>query len=338
MCPSDQACINKQCKDPCAIGGQCGSCSECSVVNHGVQCSCPDNFNGDPFKGCVIAPQRCNSYCKCDESGVFCAEDCKTTSDCACGQICNRGKCRSKCNPGNCPAGQLCKNGACVAGCRTNADCSNDRSCINGQCLDPCKRDKPCGENAICQVADHRALCLCKDGFQGEPTKKCTKFECQTNEDCTEENKCVEGFCRNPCFEPGACGINAQCRVVGRRAQCSCTPNFVGNPEVECRQFVPGICLENPCGDNADCKEQPDRINGFECMCKQGCVGDPRKGCICSMGSGNACNLTSCGVNAKCRVNYQDIPECYCPEQYPYGKPYEICKLFNFQYKNNFFF
>lgn len=61
-------------------------------------------------------------------------------------------------------------------------------------------------------------------------------------------------------------------------------------------------------------------------MCRQGCVGDPRKGCICSSNIGNACNLTSCGINAGCRVNYQDVPECYCPEDFPHGKPYEICK------------
>lgn len=305
------------------MSGQCGACAECSVINHGVQCSCPANFLGNGLTGCSIPPTHCNSYCKCDEAGVFCAESCKKTSDCPCGQICNRGKCRTKCNPGTCPPGQLCKNGACLAGCRTNADCNNDQSCINGQCLDPCKRDNTCGENAICRTVDHRVLCLCPDGFQGEPTKKCTRFECQSNEDCNNDKKCVEGFCKNPCLEPGVCGINAQCKVINRQPQCTCPPNFIGNPEVECKTHVPGICLQNPCGENAICKEL---VGGYECQCHDGCVGDPKKGCVCDGKQVNICHSQSCGTNALCRVLNHVEPECYCPPEYPAGDPYIQCK------------
>lgn len=344
VCSSNQACINKHCtgkfiafkassipvtkfyiiSDPCSVLGQCGACSECSVVNHGVQCSCPGGFLGNPLTGCSLPPKRCNSYCKCDESGVFCAEACTIDTQCTCGQTCSAGKCRTKCNPGACPSGQLCQDGACIAGCRANLDCDSERSCINGQCLDPCARkDNTCGENALCKVSDHRVLCLCPDGYQGEPTQKCTTFECQRNEDCDNDKRCTDGSCKNPCLEGGACGINSQCRVVNRRSQCSCPPGHFGNPDVECNVQTPGTCLKNPCGENARCRELP---GGYECSCAPGCIGDPRKGCVCDGQQVNICHNQPCGINALCRVRNHDEPECYCPSEYPSGDPYTECE------------
>jgi hypothetical protein len=323
-CASEKACINNKCSDPCEILGQCGACSQCEVVNHGVQCKCPSGLNGNPLSGCSAPVQRCNSYCTCDESGVFCAEKCSADKDCLCGQTCHKGKCREKCNPGSCPPGQLCQNNACMAGCRSNSDCTNDRSCINNQCLDPCLAGKACGKDAQCTVSDHRALCLCPDGFQGEPTEKCVRYECQTNDDCEHNKKCLEGSCRNPCTEPGSCGINAQCRVVNRQAQCSCPPGYFGNARQECQPLAPGICKTNPCGENAVCKEVPA---GYECMCAENCVGDPKKGCLCRENIVNSCEGQSCGENALCRTINNDQPECYCPHNYPIGDPYVQCKF-----------
>lgn len=325
VCPSDEACINNQCTNPCTTTGQCGTCAECSVVNHGVQCSCPAGFLGNALTACTLPLQRCNSYCQCDEAGVFCAETCNANNECSCGQICSRGKCRTKCNPGACPAGQLCQNGACIAGCRSNLDCSSDRSCINGQCLDPCLRDNACGKNALCKVSEHRTICLCPDGFQGEPVKGCSAYECQTNDDCEYDKQCDHGSCKNPCLQSGACGINAQCRVVNRHAQCSCPPGHYGNPAIECSPQIVGACARNPCGENARCREVND---GFECSCAPGCVGDPRSGCICGGQQVNLCADQSCGQNAACRVLNHNEPECYCPPEFPNGDPYIECKFY----------
>lgn len=334
VCSTNEACINKVCTNPCSVSGQCGNCADCSVVNHGIQCSCTAGYLGNPFVACTKPQERCNSYCHCDEYGVFCAEKCNSEADCSCGQTCNTGKCRAKCNPGSCPPGQLCKKGACMAGCRTNSDCSSDRSCINGQCLDPCARDGACGESAVCKIADHRVLCLCPDGFQGDPNKKCTKFECQTNDDCDIQKKCDNGKCRNPCLTSGTCGINAQCRVVQRQSQCSCPPGFNGNPQVECIQHITPTCTRNTCGINAVCREV---TGGTECVCAHNCVGDPQKGCICPDEHGSPCKDISCGRNADCRVINDVEAECFCPSHYPNGDPYFECKFLNFHRKIGIF-
>lgn len=326
VCPADQACINNKCKDPCSIAGQCGACAECSVSNHAVQCSCPAGFLYNDAQGCSQPLQHCNSYCQCDELGVFCAQTCSGDKDCACGQTCSAGKCRAKCNPGACPAGQLCQRGACIAGCRTHHDCPSERSCLNGQCLDPCLKDGACGKNALCKVSEHNAICLCPDGFQGDAKVACEQYECATDIDCEYNKFCDHGQCKNPCLQSDACGLNAQCRVVNRKAQCSCPPGHYGNANVECQpQPADGGCARNPCGANARCRDVSG--GGFECSCAPGCVGDPRTGCICGEDRVNVCANQPCGRNAACRVLNHDEPECYCPPEFPNGDPYTECKL-----------
>lgn len=325
-CRSTESCISGQCVNPCGVSGQCGQCAECSVINHGVQCSCPSGYLGNPLQSCKQPLQRCNSLCQCDESGVFCAQTCNIDTDCACAEICALGKCRSRCNPGTCPAGQLCQDGACVSGCRNNLDCSSDKSCINGQCLDPCSQKTACGTSALCKVSEHRVLCLCPDGYQGEPTQDCSPYECTKDNDCELDKRCDGGSCRNPCLQDGACGINAQCRVSNRQAQCSCPPGYNGNPLVDC---VPetigtvGACNNNPCGANTRCRNVQ---GGFECSCSPGCVGDPRNGCVCGDNRVNICAGQPCGRNAACRVINHNEPECYCPPENPHGDPYTECK------------
>lgn len=331
-CPTNQACLNKKCSDPCTKLGQCGACAECSVINHGVQCSCPNGYLGNPLTSCAAPVEHCNSYCECDEAGVFCAERCSADAECSCGQTCYRGKCRSTCTTNSCQSGQLCQNGACMPGCKANSDCAVDRSCINNQCVDPCATEKVCGRGAVCKVADHHALCLCPDGFRGEPSQECVSFECQTNDDCESSKICDDGSCKNPCL--GACGNNAQCKVVHRHAQCSCPSGYYGNPLIDCLKLACqkkscGVCKSNPCGPDAVCEEVPA---GFQCKCPALCTArdnDPRNGCVCIGDTVISCDGHSCGFNAKCRITTlgnQEVPQCYCPPEFPFGNPAERCK------------
>lgn len=325
-CAPDQTCINKMCKNPCDSPGQCGQCAGCLVVNHGVQCSCPNGFVGDGLTGCQLPAQRCNPLCECDETGTYCAQACSRTTDCTCSQVCTRGKCRAKCGANrSCPLGQLCERGACVAGCKTNNDCAMDQTCTKGQCSDPCTDKQVCGSNALCTVTDHRLLCYCPDGYDGEPTKECVQFECQHDNDCESNKKCDKGKCRNPCLEYGACGSNAQCRVVNHKPQCSCPPDFFGNPLTEC-QPLKGGCASNPCGINSRCSEVP---GSYECSCMEGCIGDAQKGCVCEDHLVNACHDQPCGLNAACRVLQHNEAQCYCPDEFPNGDPYVHCKILN---------
>lgn len=51
-CALDKACVNQRCVDPCP--GTCGHHATCRVLNHSPVCSCPPQYTGDPFFGCVV--------------------------------------------------------------------------------------------------------------------------------------------------------------------------------------------------------------------------------------------------------------------------------------------
>lgn len=53
-CPSDRACINMKCVDPCP--GSCGTNALCSVINHIPTCRCPEGYTGNTFVLCEILP------------------------------------------------------------------------------------------------------------------------------------------------------------------------------------------------------------------------------------------------------------------------------------------
>lgn len=55
-CPSNKACINNKCKDPCP--GTCGSNADCQVINHLPSCVCRTGYTGDPFVYCNIITER----------------------------------------------------------------------------------------------------------------------------------------------------------------------------------------------------------------------------------------------------------------------------------------
>ena len=57
---------------------------------------------------------------------------------------------------------------------------------------------------------------------------------CQSDEECSLTDKCLQGQCNNPCDQHSACGMNAECRVFNHNKQCSCPPGFTGNHDIEC--------------------------------------------------------------------------------------------------------
>lgn len=50
-CPSDRACLNLKCIDPCP--GPCGRNTQCKTINHSPYCSCGPSFTGNPFTQCL---------------------------------------------------------------------------------------------------------------------------------------------------------------------------------------------------------------------------------------------------------------------------------------------
>jgi len=50
-CPSNKACINQLCQDPC-ISNRCGLNAECTTINHHPSCHCQHGLAGDPQIQC----------------------------------------------------------------------------------------------------------------------------------------------------------------------------------------------------------------------------------------------------------------------------------------------
>ena len=55
-CPSNLACVQQKCKDPCP--GVCGVHATCSVNNHYPNCQCDPGYTGDPFNVCYRKTTR----------------------------------------------------------------------------------------------------------------------------------------------------------------------------------------------------------------------------------------------------------------------------------------
>jgi len=53
-CPTNRACINQRCVDPCP--GVCGINARCDALSHSPFCSCPPGRIGDPFVKCFDMP------------------------------------------------------------------------------------------------------------------------------------------------------------------------------------------------------------------------------------------------------------------------------------------
>ncbi|XP_022245556.1 fibrillin-1-like, partial [Limulus polyphemus] len=306
-CPYDKSCINKRCQNPCSFYGTCGIRANCRPVNHEAVCSCPPDYIGNADKLCV--PET--------------TDVCKSYEDCGFGSICVGGNCQE--------------------GCLSDNDCSSDLACISQHCQNPCTIPGSCGINATCISDFHRPICSCKIGYVGDPYVKCTLgnesycttdavcpiqqicesfscvIGCRSDHNCAFEEACINRICQNPCSVFGACGRNSICEPINHQPECSCPPNFRGNPNVICSSDRDG-----------DCNKDQDCELGEICnnnLCIGGCR--DHNNCpnnkICFSGQcQNPCLLpNSCGQNAMCQpVNHEVV--CSCPENF-IGNPYVKC-------------
>lgn len=112
-------------------------------------------------------------------------------------------------------------------GCLSDNDCSNNEACINRLCRSPCS---DCGSNADCSVQNHRAVCSCRNGYDGNPNIACNTVGCRIDSECGSERTCINGNCVNSCLVRDPCGVNAECFIHQNRAECRCLSGFRGNP------------------------------------------------------------------------------------------------------------
>lgn len=59
----------------------------------------------------------------------------------------------------------------CRPECTINADCPSNVACMREKCRDPCPGS--CGSNAKCHVLNHIPMCICPEGYTGDPFLSC---------------------------------------------------------------------------------------------------------------------------------------------------------------------
>lgn len=59
----------------------------------------------------------------------------------------------------------------CRPECVVSSECPQNRACANQKCVDPCPG--PCGLNTRCDVINHSPICVCRQGFTGDPFSRC---------------------------------------------------------------------------------------------------------------------------------------------------------------------
>lgn len=191
-CSSNLACINEKCSDPCL--GSCGIDSICTVVKHNPVCQCKTGYTGDPFTSCSVIP-----YSKSSSFYLFQQFSYKNKQV----LISKRYKIYNSpapprdeiepCNPSPCGANAICKerNGAgscsclpeyfgdpytgCRPECVSNTDCDKSKACKNQKCVNPCPG--VCGINSECRIQNHNPVCLCLEGYTGDPSRSCRLIE-----------------------------------------------------------------------------------------------------------------------------------------------------------------
>lgn len=350
QCPADRQCINSQCINPCVYEKPCSEKAECRVQNHIPVCKCPIGMIGNPYIDCRSEP----------------VPECIEDRDCPPRLACLNEKCQNPCTvltpctrPADCevvpslpvrtmicvcPSGYISSgSGMCkptppiatIGGCITDDDCSPSTSCINSICRNPCN----CGPNAECRIKNHKPVCTCKQGFDGNPDIECVQIGCQLDSDCSGLHTCVNRQCVLVCASDGSsCGTLAECYGINHRAVCECPPGYMGNPNIACvlvgcrsdsecpshRACINTKC-EDPCAVQDPC-EKPLQCKVYNhkaaCSCPPGMIGDITTGCgkeedhrcrqdadcppdtACFSGECvNPCTETKpCGVNALCKV------------------------------------
>lgn len=281
-CPTQQACIQQKCLDPCP--GLCGQSALCRVLSHTPSCYCPEGMEGDPFVQCVEKRvQQLDQLDPCNPS--------------PCGV---NARCTSRQDAGSCQ----CLEGyfgnpyeSCRPECVLDSDCPSNRACQQQQCQDPCPGT--CGVNAICNVLNHVPSCSCLTGYTGDPYRSCQQ-ERERKSYYIAFNKlhvnimpsiiAIKEYV-NPC-KPSPCGPNSQCKEINEQAVCSCLLEYVGAPPAcrpectissECsadKACVAKKCIDpcpGTCGDQALCRV----LNHSPiCSCRAGFTGDAFYRCL----------------------------------------------------------
>lgn len=192
-CADDEACdrLNRVCRHVCEHD-TCADTAICTGRKHQPVCECPPGQTGNPNVACETLRQPLEPECRSDQ-------------DCPSKLACFNNRCENPCAKSNvCQSDQTCtvvdtlpvrtmmcrcpsdmvvdNSGRCVAikqndpSCISNTDCSDPELCLRGVCVIAC-RVETCGVNAQCLSSQHRAICSCAPGYEGNPHIECSPSE-----------------------------------------------------------------------------------------------------------------------------------------------------------------
>lgn len=306
-CPPNSVCKNGKCVNPCE-NIECGPNSVCTLRKDGLICACLAKFI-PAQDGCVRSSTICTNDKECgDEVCVNnqCRAVCRNDKDCSSGEKCLQNVCATPCRDhSQCSKDSACVNSTCVIGCRSNKNCPSEHACINNKCQNPCEKIDTCGPNAICSCKDHKTVCICPEGFEGNPTPQqgCIRAPtlCQSNKECPTNHICTQNQCSLTCNNNNACAVGERCNDAVCVKVCYSDGNCLQG-EV-CKK---GVCLPG-CAADKDCRTSQICIQG-QCKCTQGFIETPQ-GCT----DKDECQNHPCHTTALCKNTLGSF-SCVCPE------------------------
>jgi hypothetical protein len=244
QCPSNKACINYKCEDPCLVTVRCGINEICSVFNHRPECSCEKGFIQDYEKGCILHEEVCRYDGDCPSQTACirseCVNPCNATEPCGVNSICKvldtlpvrtmiceclpgyQGNAAIQCDKRVlCPPDKIIdENGNCV--CSPGTARNSYEECVF---CDIYRGYKIENDHCVCAlerglIIDERGNCICPEehGFKLTSRGECIRInvpECERNEDCPDYKYCAleTKTCEDVCINH-QCGVNAFCNAT----------------------------------------------------------------------------------------------------------------------------
>jgi len=162
----------------------------------------------------------------------------------------------------DCFLGHICLNNMCIFGCKSNEDCGSVESCRDNVCTNPCLA-MPCGPNAVCTVANQRAMCSCRVGFVPNPTAKvaCVRTPaepCNENRECPAGYSCRDDSCQPVCTSDATCHGNEKCDVSAS----VCKPLCRKDDDCRSGEICDGLVCNVGCRSDNDCPSDKSCIDG----------------------------------------------------------------------------